>query len=140
MATEQSKPLRAGTSRLRFGCGLLHQVYPWLTLRVYYGLRSGDRAGDACSAQNEIENVVRLRESIRRAAKHERLSGLPRYAGRVAGGERRSAPAHRADGSAAPGHRVAARQVRPEKLLLSGRSEELPDHPIRPAVHGGRAR
>src|SRR2546429_1979951 len=82
MATEQSKPLRAGTSRLRFGCGLLHQVYPWLTLRVYYGLRSGDRAGDACSAQNEIENVVRLRESIRRAAKHERLSGLPRYAGR----------------------------------------------------------
>src|SRR5437868_1318612 len=43
-----------------------------------YGLRSSHRSGNACPAQDEIENVVRVRQCIRVAAKHQRLSRLPR--------------------------------------------------------------
>src|SRR6266446_3988018 len=52
-----------------------------------YGLRSCNRAGNTRPAQDEVEDVVRLRQWVRCAAQHKRLSGLSRFAGGAAGGQ-----------------------------------------------------
>src|SRR5262245_43532886 len=101
-----------------------------------YGIRTRDRAGTACPAQDQIQDVVRLRQRLRRATEHQRLPGVPRSARRAARRERGSPAAHRADRLPAELYRPALCQVRSQKLFLSRRAQELPDHAIRQAFHG----
>src|SRR5213594_1667633 len=122
----ESPPLRANLEV--FTRGSL-----WQTSRPY-GIRTGHRAGDARSAQDEVQDVVRLCQRIRGTAQYERVSGLPGFARRAAGGERRSPATDRAHWLPSRVHGCASREVRSEKLLLSGRSEELSNHSIRPAL------
>src|ERR1035437_9619479 len=110
---------------------LLRRTGPWLNLPRVYGIRSGHRLRNPRPAQDEIEDVVRVRQRVRRAAEHKRLPRLPRPARRAARAQRRGAAP---DGA----HRLPPelrdsplRQVRPEELFLSGHAQELPDHAIR---------
>src|SRR5208282_4749706 len=77
------------------------RVRLWLNFLRIYGLRSGHRPGNARPAQDEVEDVVRLRQRLRRAAQYQRLPRLPRPARRAARRQRGGAAAHRA-------HRPAA--------------------------------
>ena len=95
---------------------------------------AGDRARDPRPAEDADEDVLPLRERLRRRAEHADLPGLPRLPGRAAGAE----PARdRGDDQARPGARLRDRRPRrlpPQELLLPRPAEGVPDLPVRRAA------
>src|SRR5664279_3592655 len=91
----------------------------WLNFPRTYGIRSRHRTGNPRPAQNEIEDVVRLRECVRLGAEHERLPRLPRPARRAARAQRRGVAPDGAYRFPAELRDSPLRQIRPEELFLS---------------------
>ena len=102
------------------------------------GLGDRHRPRGPRAAPDALEDVLRLRDGVRRAAEPADLPGLPRHAGRPAGhqppGHRVRHP-HRARAPLPDQRRVP---LRPEALLLPRHAEELPDQPVRGAAGRGR--
>ena len=97
-------------------------------------LRAGDRAGDARRARHRVEDVLRLRDRVRRRAEHPDLPGVSRPAGRAAGRQRGR---DRVDDPDRTGAELLDRHlvpVRAQELLLPGHAEELPDLAVRRAA------
>ena len=92
------------------------------------------RPRDPRPSEDAVEDVLPLRDGLRRRAEHEHLPGLPRAPRRAAG---REPDGGRVDDQARP--RARLRDRRPggllaEELLLPGQPEGLPDLPVRPAA------
>ena len=77
--------------------------------------------------------------SLRRAAEHAHLPGLPRPARRAAGGQRRGDPLRPDDRARARLRARAAVDLPPQELLLSRPAQGLPDQPVRRAPLPRRA-
>src|SRR5438128_2039946 len=116
---------------LRFRCDLCGRCARNLTSDE---LHHYDRSRSSRSAQDALENVLRVSGGVRRRAEYAHLPGLPRPAGRAAGDEPRSTAHDGADRADAGLRYRADLQVRPQKLFLSGHAEELSDLAIRHAV------
>ena len=105
-----------------------------------YGIRSRHRAGNPRPAQNQIEDVVRLRQRNSARAPNTHVCpvclGLP---GVLPVANEEALRLTVLTGFLLNCEIPALRQVRPEELFLSGHAEELPDHAIRQAVHGATA-
>ena len=94
-------------------------------------LGSGHRSRDPRAARDEIEDLFRLGDGVRRSAEQPGRPGRPGLPRRAAGAERGS----RADGGQVRArHRREGRaplDLRAQELLLSGFAEGLPDQPVR---------
>ena len=80
------------------------------------------------------QDVLRLRQPVRRRAQHQRLSGVPGTARRAAGAQRACDPA---GDPRRPGARVQGardQHLCPQELLLSRPAQGLPDLPVRSAA------
>jgi hypothetical protein len=132
--------LTAGAARkfallmLRYEKSVSIRAHPWLISPRPYGIQSGHRFGDARPAQDEVQDVVRVRQRVRRAAEHERLSSVPGSAGRPARCQRGGAPLTVLTGLLLHCEipRFASSTGR---TISSGYAEILPDHPGSQAVH-----
>ena len=101
-------------------------------------LGAGDRPRDPRPAEDADEDVLPLRERLRRRAEHADLPGLPRVPRRAAGAE---PGGDRGDDQARPRARLHDRRpgrLPPEELLLSRPPEGVPDLPVRRAALLGR--
>ena len=95
---------------------------------------AGHRARDPRPAEDADEDVLPLRERLRRRREHADLPGLPRLPRRAAGAEPDRA---RVDDQARARARLrdrGARGLRAQELLLPRPAEGLSDLPIRSAV------
>ena len=101
-------------------------------------VRDGHRARGARAARDGDQDVLRLRDGLRRRAEHPDLSRLSGHAGLAAGHQ----PArHRVRHQDVAGPRLRGERAEPlraEALLLPGHAEELPDQPVRGAARRAR--
>ena len=96
-------------------------------------VRGGDRPGVPRRALHGDEDVLLVRERVRRPTQHPDLPGVSRASGDAPGPEPRGDRPDHQDRPRARRRDRAALAVPPEELLLSGYAEELPDQPVRPA-------
>ena len=91
------------------------------------GIREYDWTGNARSAQDAHEDVLRLPAEDRLRAEHERLPRLPGLPRRAARHEQGGREAHRDERPHARRGDQQARDLRPKELLLPRHGEGLPD-------------
>ena len=98
------------------------------------GLGAGHRPRDPRPAEHRDEDVLRLREPLRRRAEHPHLPALPGPSRRAAGdqpGRGRPRDQDRAGAQLRRSRESCA--VPPQELLLSGQPQGVPDQPVRRA-------
>ena len=96
-------------------------------------VRPGDGPRGPRRAQHRDQDVLRLRDRVRRRAEQPGLPGLPRPARRAARGQRQGGRVGDPDRAGAQLRDRDVVPVRPEELLLPGHAEELPDLAVRRA-------
>ena len=96
-------------------------------------LRAGDRPRDPRAAEHRLEDVLPVREPLRRRAQHADLPGLPRASGRAPDDQRRGGREGDPDRARARLRHRRPVPVSPQELLLSRQPEGVPDQPVRPA-------
>ena len=85
-----------------------------------------------------VEDLLRLRDRVRRRAQHASVSGLPRPAGRAAGPQSRRRRLRDPRGARARLHDPRDVDLRAQELLLSRSAEGLPDFAVRAAARDRR--
>ncbi len=120
----RARGARSASTRYRGGCD---------------ELGAGHRARDPRPAEDADEDVLPLRERLRRRPEHADLPRLPRLPGRASGAQ----PARdRGDDQARSRARLRDRRARglpPQELLLPRPAQGLPDLPVRRAALPRRA-
>ena len=103
------------------------------------GVGAGHRPRDPRPAGHADEDVLRVREPVRRRAEHAHLPALPRPSRRAAGDQRGGGREGAGDRAGAELRDPRAVAVPPQELLLSGQPQGVPDQPVRRADLRARA-
>ena len=101
-------------------------------------VRDGHRARGPRAAPDGDQDVLRLRDGVRRRAQYPDLSRLPGHAGHAAGHQPARGRVRHQDRARARLHGERAEPLRAQALLLPGHAQELPDQPVRRAARRAR--